>query len=374
MYRALMVGAAFSLSMLAVHASQPTTVDIAPGVHMPMVNLGTCCGSDPSVGVKPWLAAGGVGIDTAWSYRDQAAIATALKGTDRSKYFMTTKVPPGNASATPADAIAKLKYDLAQLGEDHVDLVLIHHPCEAACNAALWKGLEEALAQGLTKAIGVSNFSPDDLTALLKTAKVPPAVNQCHMSIKAHDPERLSFCKAHNITYEAFDAMKGCDFTSPVIKKVAAAHSVGVAQVCLKWVLQTGAVIAVGTGSDASKVAEYSKEDLDLFSFELTAAEMDTLNKIGSPPAPTLSAAAAPTASFEAPNLVGYSNSSLPGGSNFWFPSISIPTGIKGHVAQHITLSGDGGTCPPKPPLSPYCEQVCLTSTFSLATHFLIQI
>ena len=76
----------------------------------------------------------------------------------------------------------------------------------------------------------------------------------------------------------------------------------------------------------------------------------------------TLSPAAVPTASFEAPNLVGYSNSSLPGGSNFWFPSISIPTGIRGHVAQHITLSGDGGTCPPKPPLSPYCEQIMLTT------------
>lgn len=73
-------------------------------------------------------------------------------------------------------------------------------------------------------------------------------------------------------------------------------------------------------------------------------------------------ATAAPTATFAVPNLVGYSNSSLPGGSNFWFPSISIPTGIKGHVAQHITLSGDGGTCPPKPPLSQYCEQIMLTT------------
>ena len=69
----------------------------------------------------------------------------------------------------------------------------------------------------------------------------------------------------------------------------------------------------------------------------------------------------APSVTFATPHLVGYSNSSLPGGSNFWFPSIAIPTGIKGHVAQHITLSGDGGTCPPKPPLSQFCEQIMLT-------------
>jgi hypothetical protein len=77
--------------------------------------------------------------------------------------------------------------------------------------------------------------------------------------------------------------------------------------------------------------------------------------------APVTGGTAAPSAAFAAPNLVGYSNSSLPGGSNFWFPSISIPTGIKGHVAQHITLSGDGGTCPPKPPLSQFCEQIMLS-------------
>ena len=71
--------------------------------------------------------------------------------------------------------------------------------------------------------------------------------------------------------------------------------------------------------------------------------------------------------SFAVPTLVGHSNSSLlgDGGSNdnFWFPSISIATGIKGHVAQHITLSGDGGTCPSQqPPLSQYCEQIMLTT------------
>ena len=78
--------------------------------------------------------------------------------------------------------------------------------------------------------------------------------------------------------------------------------------------------------------------------------------------AATAAAHAAPSVSFAAPSLVGYSNSSLPGGSNFWFPSITIPTGIKGHVAQHITLSGDGGACPPKPPLSQFCEQIMLST------------
>ena len=65
--------------------------------------------------------------------------------------------------------------------------------------------------------------------------------------------------------------------------------------------------------------------------------------------------------SFATPVLVGSSNASAPNGSNFWFPSITIPTGIKGHVAQHITLSGDGGTCPPPKPLGQFCEQIMLS-------------
>ena len=72
---------------------------------------------------------------------------------------------------------------------------------------------------------------------------------------------------------------------------------------------------------------------------------------------------ALPSVTFGTPVLVGKSNSSLPGGSAFWFPSISIPTGIKGHVAQHITLSGDGGGgCQYEGQPNQACEQIMLTS------------
>jgi hypothetical protein len=72
--------------------------------------------------------------------------------------------------------------------------------------------------------------------------------------------------------------------------------------------------------------------------------------------------AAPSTVKFAAPVLVGSSNSSAPDGSAFWFPSITIPTGIKGHVAQHITLSGDGGTCPRPGHPGQSCEQIMLST------------
>ena len=78
-----------------------------------------------------------------------------------------------------------------------------------------------------------------------------PAVNQCDMSLKNHDDATIAYCQSHNITYEAFYAMKGCDFKSPVIQTIASSHSVGVAQVCLRWVLQKGCLIAVRPGARA---------------------------------------------------------------------------------------------------------------------------
>ena len=277
------------------------TVEIAPGVDMFRVSLGTCCGSLPSVGLAPWLAAGGRGIDTAYDYgknvpggtqQSVAAVLAATPSLKRSDVFITTKIPAGLdfsgtqcRSLDPTVALGVVKENLKELDTPYVDLVLLHAPCKGLFNAdkqnaALWQGLEMALAQNLTRAIGVSSYNSKELAALLTTAKVVPALNQCDMSLKNHDDATISYCQAHNITYEAFYAMKGCDFSSTVIKGIATAHSVGVSQVCLRWVLQRGCVMAVGTGSNASNAGVYAKEDLDLYGFELTDAEMATLSAL----------------------------------------------------------------------------------------------
>jgi diketogulonate reductase-like aldo/keto reductase len=75
--------------------------------------------------------------------------------------------------------------------------------------------------------------------------------------------------------------MKNCPFTDATVGKIATAHSVSTAQVCLRWILDKGCVMAVGTGSDAAKAAKYAKEDLDIFGFALTADEIASLDKLG---------------------------------------------------------------------------------------------
>jgi len=298
------------------------TKTIAPGVHMPSLNLGTCCGSDPTLGVPAWLQAGGVGIDTAYDYNDQPAIAATLAkvGKPRNEIFITTKVPAGvgaimskgepdkDCTLDPDRALSLVKEDLRQLNASYVDLVLLHGPCElqgskakidpAEANAAQWRGLQMALEQGLTRAIGVSNYNKSHLEALLRhpDTKTRPAVNQCQMSINGtamcfdevclhgpgHDDETIAYALANNITYEAYDTMRGCPFHDERVGAIAASRNMSVAQVCTRWTLQRGAVIAAGTGHNASKVALDSADNLGALrpEFELADDDMHYLDNI----------------------------------------------------------------------------------------------
>jgi 2,5-diketo-D-gluconate reductase A len=160
--------------------------------------------------------------------------------------------------------------------------VLLHAPCKSdATNAKLWQGMEQALALNLTRAIGVSNFGKAALGALLSAATVKPAVNQCQMSMADQEDEMLSFCAEHGIVFEAYAAMRGCPFGDAQVRRIAAAHGVGVSQVCLRWVLQKGAAMAVGLGDNATLMPEYAKADLDVYGFALSDAEMATLSSTG---------------------------------------------------------------------------------------------
>jgi diketogulonate reductase-like aldo/keto reductase len=279
---------------------------------MPTINLGTCCGSDPSVGLSSWLDAASAagfgrqpvptGIDTAFDYQDQQVISSILskRTTSRDSVFITTKVPAGFGNATdclpdPSITVRYVEEDLRQLNISQVDLVLIHRPCQphgssrgpvpaggspAVSNQALWEGAQRVLAMNLTRAIGVSNY----VTADLKQLKgATPSVNQCSMSLAGHDDDTIAYCAANDIAYESYHGMKGCPFSGPgsnTVKAIAAAHNASVSQVCLRWIIERGAIMAVGTGSDPSKVAAYAKENLDIFGFSLTDAEVNRLNHI----------------------------------------------------------------------------------------------
>lgn len=279
------------------------TVTLNNGVSMPRVNLGTCCGSDPSVGLGPFLDAGGVGVDTAFDYHDQRNISAvfASKKTDRGEVFLTTKIPAGFGNSTDCDpdpevSVRYVTQNLKELGVKQVDLVLLHAPCEkmnerqpgtvkdpVASDNALWRGLEETLKRGLTRAIGVSNYKIANLKALEGTV---PAVNQCEMSITGSfgqpgvDNATIAYCEAKQIQYEAYGVLKGCPFDDEGAQAIADRLGKSLAQVCLRWVLDRGAIAAAGTGANASTVGPYAEENLQVYDFSLDAADMAYLNSI----------------------------------------------------------------------------------------------
>jgi diketogulonate reductase-like aldo/keto reductase len=161
-------------------------------------------------GTQDWLALGGRGIDTAYSYHNQNEVGTAVKsyvkgGGKRSDVFITTKINPGRyaKNCSQETGTAAIQENMKELGISYVDLMLIHFPCSSEeGNQAVWKSLEQAKAQGLAKAIGVSNHKKKDIDAILSLGGSTPAINQCQMSVGSHDDQTISYCKSHNITYE----------------------------------------------------------------------------------------------------------------------------------------------------------------------------
>ena len=213
--------------------------------------------------------------------------------------FLTTKVPccpaPWGAGCNKKEFSGSITEDIALnvkiLGT--IDLVLLHWTCDTVEQTlAAWLELETALAAGHTRAIGISNANATMLAEMLPRMKVKPAVNQCGHSIGAHNashnPTRgggddtLAFCREHGISYSAYSPLGGLDglniFKNPVVIKVAhdvssrCAHEVSPAQVALRWLVQQD--ITVVTSADE---LDYIKEDLDVFSFSLTPAEMTLL-------------------------------------------------------------------------------------------------
>jgi len=287
---------------IVVHAAalrriESATVTIAPGVHQPLVNLGGVT-SKPS-NYSSWLTVGGRGLDTALTYGDtvQQEVAAAIdsSATPRSDIFLTTKIPccpqalVGKSCTNPefdGTAAQSIARDIKLLRKP-VDLLLLHWPCdEMADTLSAYGAMEEALAAGLTKAIGVSNFNVSSLKQLLVAVKVKPAVNQCGHSIGAHNSshnpalggtdETVKFCQENGISYSAYSPLGGLTgtdvFKDPTVIAIGNKHNVGPAQVALRWLVQQN-ISVVTAGSNPLHQAQ----DLDLFSFELTEHEMRQL-------------------------------------------------------------------------------------------------
>jgi diketogulonate reductase-like aldo/keto reductase len=182
------------------------------------------------------------------------------------------------------DIPTALKTSLSKLALDYVDLYLIHSPFYTSDPKRLqsdWAIVEDLQKQGLAKSIGVSNFRPSDLAAILETAKVVPAINQTEFHPYLQREELAAVHKKHGIVTAAYGPLiplnrgKGGP-VEPVWEKIAKAHGVSPGEVGLKWVLDQG-IVAVTTTRNEERLHQFTKAP----ELVLTQEEADEIKTVG---------------------------------------------------------------------------------------------
>lgn len=298
------------------------------GQRLPSIGLGTwmyeATGERDSLqqAIYDAIDAGVRHIDTAWIYKVEDKVGAAVKRaiTDqlvkREDLVIVTKIWVTNM--TKDRVMQQAKESMKSLGLDYIDILLVHWPLPMHDNGKpeemfplkpdgsfdfnegidiyneTWKAMERCVDEGITKSIGVSNFTVKQLDLLAKTARIKPVVNQVEGNLLLPNEKILQACKKHGIIMTAYRPFGGSPrpqddgsstendtrkamFESPIVKAIAAKHSKTIAQILLKFHVQRGAAVLFKS-VNKKRIAE----NLNIFDFELTDQEMSSLKSMES--------------------------------------------------------------------------------------------
>ena len=251
------------------------TITLNNGVEMPMVGMGVfrMTGDEVRAALPVAFDAGYRLIDTAALYGNEEAVGevVAASGLPRDELFVTTKVWYRDFGRDAT--LRAFEKSLSRLGMDYVDLYLLHQPFNDCYGA--WRALEELYGQGVIRAIGVSNFMPDRYFDLVVHSDVTPAVNQCEVHPLHQRGDLHEITRRHGTVLQAWAPLaqgRSEIHGSPVLQRIAERHGKSVAQVMLRWLVQRGISLVVKSTHEARL-----RENLDVFDFELTKAEMSDI-------------------------------------------------------------------------------------------------
>lgn len=261
------------------------TYTLANGEKIPKIGFGTWQSEDgdEAYNAVRWaLEAGYVHIDTAAAYHNEESVGKAIKdsGIPREQLFVTTKLW---GVGTTEEAVAALDESLRKLSLDYVDLYLVHwpnplkfRPNYGARNAAIWKGMEAGVRAGKAKSIGVSNFHPHHLDALLKTAEIKPVVNQIMVNPSDQQAALVAYNQAHGLLTEAYSPLgTGKIFAVEGLQQLAEKYHKTVAQLVLAWSLAKG-YLPLPKSVTKSRIIE----NTDIFDFQLTDADIAAIDAL----------------------------------------------------------------------------------------------
>ena len=262
------------------------------GIKMPLVGFGTFMlgGEACTKAVAAAIESGYRMIDTAEAYCNEKAVGDGIKqsGIDRKELFLVTKVN----FKSYENAEQTVMQSLANLQTDYIDLLLLHWPF--ANYYAAWRVLEKLYTDGKIRAIGVSNFEPDQLLDLIAYNKIVPAVNQIETNLYCQRSSERSWMDKKQVAHMAYVPLgqgnRNEMFAEPIVMTLAEKYGKTPAQILLRFLTQKGIAVIPRSSQSA-----HIKENFDLFDFMLTADEMAQLSAldkkeplIGKPETPEL--------------------------------------------------------------------------------------
>jgi len=211
--------------------------------RMPLLGFGTwqISNRDAPQATAYALQAGYRHIDTATMYQNESGIGKALASValPRESVFVTTKLPPAHAGRERRT----LGESLTKLGLDYVDLWLVHWPPNGQAAPRVWQQFIRAQQEGLTKAIGVSNYSLRQIDELIQVTGVAPQVNQIRWGPSLYDPAMVSGLQQRGVVLEGYSPFKVSNLKDPTLVSIATRHDATAAQVIVAWHIAHGFVV-----------------------------------------------------------------------------------------------------------------------------------
>lgn len=262
------------------------------GVQMPLVGFGTfmLSGETCVKAVAEAIQSGYRMIDTAEAYGNEKEVGAGIRasGIDRRELFLVTKVN----FKSYEHAEQTVMQSLENLGTDYLDLLLLHWPFANYYGA--WRALEKLYEAGKVRAIGVSNFEPDQLLDLIAYNKMAPAVDQIETNLYCQRSAERGWMDKKQVAHMAYAPLgqgnRNEMFREPAVLALAEKYGKTPAQVLLRFLTQKGIAVI-----PRSTQPEHIRENFALFDFKLTAdelAQLSALDKkeplIGKPETPEL--------------------------------------------------------------------------------------
>ena len=252
----------------------------AHGASMPAIGFGTMLlPQRPAELVAYAIKSGYRLIDTARKYGTEERVGEGIRasGIARGELWVTTKVTEDNARE--ADFLKSAETSLKALGLDYVDLLLVHWPQPSVPFKETLGALAKAKRGGLTKHIGVSNFTLAMLDEVVKVCPEPLITNQVEYHAYLPQDRMLAALKEYGMILTAYcPVARGELLGDPVVNAVAKAHGKTAAQICLRWLIQQPMVAAVPRGLEEAHI----EQNLDVFDFTLSDDEMKKLSALRS--------------------------------------------------------------------------------------------